>query len=108
MHSPAVRADVRSKSMAWGFENRISWGHSHGGNKAWQRCRIFICASPQEHVNEANAGATGYFVAIYFKHFLSALRPGTPNVILIAATLDFFLKHAAIARLLRGVILYNL
>jgi hypothetical protein len=34
--------------------------------------------------------------------------PGTPNVILIAATLVFFFKNAAIARLLRGVILYDL
>ena len=38
---------------------------------------------------------------------LSARCPGTPNVILIAATL-VFLKKAAIARLLRGVILYDL
>ena len=38
---------------------------------------------------------------------LSARRPGTPYVILIAATL-VFLKNAAIARLLRGVILYDL
>jgi hypothetical protein len=56
------------ESMAWNLKKLISPALHHRWNKARRRHWILICASPQEFVNFANAGATGLFCG-YFRTF---------------------------------------
>jgi hypothetical protein len=70
----AFRCASLVKSMAWSLKKRISSNHSDRWNKGRRRHWILKYFSPQEFLNDRNAGATELFFG-YFKTFLIVAFP---------------------------------